>query len=878
MEEIIGNNKLEKTEFEELYGDEFFIIDSNNIDSIENRLYGYALSNEKVIEDVKDIENGVTGEGTYVYIEVKGNKISIFQDFDGSYGLYLFRKDDYFAISNSFLKLVEFLKHDFELTLNSDYAQGLFTSGLCSHVYEETMVNEIIAIPRNFTLHIDKVEKVVSFEKHDFQEKTIDLDSEEGLDLLDNWFFKYINILRSIKAKTNNIIIDLSGGFDSRMVFVFALCANIDLNKIQVGSLVHKTNESIIEDFEIASEIAEKYNIKLNNDKIFFEKRIPFKDILTTLNVSFYIKLGFNNQLNYIFYKSEDKVYSFNGSGGGKLRNLNDRNPSEFLSDLAHFSNKLDKTLTEPSLRIISSTFERMNDEFEVNDIESKRLVDLLYSENRFKNHFGKLSVERYMKNLIRFSPLLDAEINKLKLTTKDCDDENILMAVFFLRYCPELLEFRVQGGRKVDEETLQKAREINKIKPFVPKQYEFISGPPIDMDQIEENKRNFSYPFGRNKSANDYLKEIFYSRKFEMEFKKYFTDTLYNNITKSIETKQYFPFQRAFPAISVMKIIDDINFSQSKRDYTFSSWLTSHRDDKYENNDSVLPMNRRSLLNYATARIDMVNKGNQDNNLEVLEVSDNFVDVDYPEWLKKEDGSGLIAVSQKGTLDLKVKCINDGELNIYLKSRDVKDGNRIRFPIYIDYTKCTINGEDILTENTLATHSKPYLINRDVKDSEILDIHLEWKPFDYTSNYKFAPKTDNKLNKYNTARIDAHLDSDGTKVKLKVIEIDDYLKMGKLSWAQDPDSTVSITNNNNSIDFKLLCLGYGDLELRLRGVMFRLNNQRIPIYINYTKFQVNGEDIIEEDKIVEHNTPIVYTKKVDYGDVVKVHIEWLPC
>ena len=199
MEETTGNYKLEKTEFEELYGDEFFIIDSNNIDSIENRLYGYALSNEKVIEDVSDIEDGVTGEGTYVYIEVKGNKISIFQDFDGSYGLYLFRKDDYFAISNSFLKLVEFLKHDFELTLNSDFAQGLFTSGLCSHVYEETLVNEIIAIPRNFTVHIDKVENVVSFEKHDFQEKTIDLDSEEGLDLLDNWFFKYINIFFKIK-------------------------------------------------------------------------------------------------------------------------------------------------------------------------------------------------------------------------------------------------------------------------------------------------------------------------------------------------------------------------------------------------------------------------------------------------------------------------------------------------------------------------------------------------------------------------------------------------------------------------------------------------------------------------------------------------------
>ena len=877
MEETTGNNNIEKTEFEELFGDEFFVIDSNNIDSIKSRLYGYALSNEEVIEDVSDIKDGVTGEGAYVYIDVNKDNVSIYQDFNGSYGLYLFRKDDYFAISNSFLKLVEFLKHDFELTLNFDYAQGLFTSGLCSHVYEETLVNEIIALPRNFIVNIDKVENVVSFDKIDFEEKTIDLDTKEGLDILDNWFYKYINIIRSIKAKTNNIIIDLSGGFDSRIVFIFALCSNIDLNKVKIGSMTHKTNKSIQEDYEIASEIAKELNLKLN-EEVFFEKRIIFKDILTTLNASFYIKLGFHNQLNYIFYKSVDKVYSFSGSGGAKLRSWNDRNPSEFLSDLAHYSNRLDKTLTEPSLRIMSSTIERLNDEFEVNDIESKRLVDLLLSENRFKNHFGKLSAERYMRNMIRFCPLADSGINKLKLTTKDCDDENILMALVFLRYCPKLLEFRVQGGRTIDEETLQKAREINKIKPFEPKQYEFISGPPIDMEQIEENKRNFSYPFGRNNTVNNYLKEIFYSRKFEMEFKKYFTDTLYNNITKSIETKQYFPFQRAFPAISVMKIIDDINFSQSKKDYSFSSWLTSYRDDKYENNDSVLPMNRRPLLNYATARIDMVNKGNQNNSLEVLEVSDNFADVDYPEWLKKEDGSGLIAVSQKGTLDLKVKCINDGELNIYLKSRDVKDENRIRFPIYIDYTKCTINGEDILTENTLATHSKPYLINRAVKDSEILDIHLEWKPFDYTSNYKFAPKTDNKLNKYNTARIDAHLDSDGTKVKLKVIEIDDYLRMGKLSWAQDPDSTVSITNNNNSIDFKLLCLGYGDLALRLRGVMFRLNNQRIPIYINYTKFQVNGEDIIEEDKIVEHNTPIVYTKKVDYGDVVKVHIEWLPC
>ena len=38
MEETTGNNNIEKTEFEELFGDEFFVIDSNNIDSIKELL------------------------------------------------------------------------------------------------------------------------------------------------------------------------------------------------------------------------------------------------------------------------------------------------------------------------------------------------------------------------------------------------------------------------------------------------------------------------------------------------------------------------------------------------------------------------------------------------------------------------------------------------------------------------------------------------------------------------------------------------------------------------------------------------------------------------------------------------------------------------
>lgn len=723
------------SEFEELYGDEFFIIHSNNLDFINERLYGYILNDDGVIRNVSMVNSNMSREGAYVLVSVNTEEITISQDITGSYGLYLFRNGDFFAISNSFLKLVEFLKHDYFLTFNSDYACALISAGLCSYIYEETLINEIKSIPRNYVININKYKKTISLDKFDLNEKSIDLDSKEGLAILDKWFFKYIDIIRSIKAKTNNITIDLSGGFDSRMTFIFALCSNIDLNKVKIISMVSKNNESIKEDYKIANKIANEFNFKLNND-VFFEKRIPFHDILTTLTLSFYIKLGFHNQMNYIFYKSEESVYSFNGAGGEKLRGYNNKNPNDFLVDYEDHAKKLDKILVEPSLRIMDSTIKKMYTEFKINNINSKKIVDLLYSENRFKNHFGKLSVERYMKNLIRFTPLLDSEINKLKLTTKHCDDENLLMAVIFLRYCPKLLEFEFQGGREIDEKTIQIAKEINKIKPFKNKQYEFISGPPINLEEIQENIKKFTYPFGTNASVDEYLKEIFYSRKFEMEFKTIFTDNLYNVISKSIETKQYFPLQYAFPVFSIMKILNDVKFSQPKKDYKFSSWLINYVDNGWDNNDSIPPVYRELLLAYGTARIDMINKGNDCNNLEILETSDQFSIIDYPEWFKGENGQGLTILSKKCVLDLKVKCINDGNLNINLKSRDVKDKNQCRFPIYIDYIKFTVNGEDMLVDNILVTHDKPYIYSKPVKDSETLDIHIEWKPFDNNSYY----------------------------------------------------------------------------------------------------------------------------------------------
>ena len=374
------------------------------------------------------------------------------------------------------------------------------------------------------------------------------------------------------------------------------------------------------------------------------------------------------------------------------------------------------------------------------------------------------------------------------------------------------------------------------------------------------------------------------------VEFTHGITSTQFGGVYRTVV------YQEDLRSLGVRIKIESGKNRYIKYDYDTNSFVILDEEDgkdmvdggnmveEYGNNDSVPPISRELLLNYGTARIDLMNMGNQDNNIEILEKSDNFSELTYPEWLGGSDGNGLIILSHVGSLNLKVKCINDGELNIRLRSRDLKDKNQKRFPVFIDYTKCTINGEEFLEDSSLVTHGKPYLITRPVKDSEILDICFEWKPFDNTSDYQdegrqILQRVGNKLNKYNTARIDVYLDGkDKTGNTLKLAEIDDYTNLSKLTWMENPNSSLSITNRNNAIDFKLICLDDGDLSLKLRGVSFKMGNQRIPIFINYTKFIVNDDDIIGDNTVVDHNHPFIYNKNVENGEMVKVHIEWTPC
>ena len=71
--------------------DNFFIIDSNNLNDIKTKLYGYYLSEDK--NPPKDKLN-LNGLGAYLYVLVNEKEITIYQDYIGCYGLYFFQDKD----------------------------------------------------------------------------------------------------------------------------------------------------------------------------------------------------------------------------------------------------------------------------------------------------------------------------------------------------------------------------------------------------------------------------------------------------------------------------------------------------------------------------------------------------------------------------------------------------------------------------------------------------------------------------------------------------------------------------------------------------------------------------------------------------------------
>lgn len=721
---INGNN--------DFLNEEFFIIDCDNVNSIETAFYGYTIQNNTIIDkSTFDINGELNGTGAYVLIKAENEGITIHQDNMGCYGIYEYRNGDYFAVSNSFLKLVEFLYNTSNpITFNEDFANHYLSTGITPMIPDETLVNEIRILPRNYIVHINKSDNAPSYEELDFKENTIPIDSAEGIEILDRWYNRWSELIRDLRAKTNFLTMDLSGGFDSRVVSALWLSSNINLDNI----LIHSTEvdtERFNEDLEIASEIASHFGFRLNQERNI--NIIPI-EMEETLNRPSYVELGFHKHRVHPTMIYQYPLYRFSGHCGGLVRNYPNKTLEEYIEDIVRRSKRFDNTTRESTRKLLDSKIDDFSAKYGL-DKNSKRLASLLYRETRNRHHFGKEWIDSYLYNKITLAPLSDPDLSKLKVSTEEHNNDLLLFSLIFLRYCPDLIDFKIEGGREIGKDTIELASKINEKYPFYKREVEYIAGPEIDLNIENKPKINTA------EDVKKIFKDIFFSQNFMKEFEKYYSPQIYDKIRYRCKNRKSSPFEDVYASIDILKIRDYVKVNHTLNTGSYGDWLNSYDIIEQERNELKIEgnnkVNEKLVEKYRTLRVDMKNIGLDTNNLEIIEKSSKYSMDTTPEWFGKSKGIGHVIYTKQSCFDLKLKMVNDGLFHLRLRGMDVRDINDKKFPVYIDCKKLEINGKDVLDENVLVCHQDPYSFKKEVLDGETLSIHIEWLPFNDESIYR---------------------------------------------------------------------------------------------------------------------------------------------
>jgi len=551
-----NNTKINlQNKLNNLINENFFVFDSNHLDEINSRLYGFIVSKDGILTDDFYKKLGKYEEplpqGVYIMLRKLGKEIIINQDFYGSIGLYIYenKEEEYFALSNSFLLLEEYLSGNQKLTLNKEFADNLIVSSLITFSIEETLIKEIRQIPSNAFLVINIKKKDLKIHYKNFKENSIPLESEEGLTIIDNWFDKWGYIFRSLQKKTNNLLSDLSGGFDTRTMITIILNSINDMNELQINSIRDKKHDHEV-DFKIASDISRKFGFKLNNYSL--DSNLTKWSLKDTIYSTIYSKLGFHKEFYFKTYFYHKPRFLFTGSGGEILRGYPNIPIEKYKKTCLKSIKFHEKEFYYSSEKIFDRSIiflksqKAFNNDYEISfDIHSKCMG---------RNHFGKSAFQNFMTNIYILQPLMDPEINKIKFDVNNSKPHD-LIAYIMVRFAHDLIYFPFQGNRTLNVESIKKAERLNNhMKPYK-KKIDYNKN--FFIDNSRKSPVNFT---GNTSNAFTYFDELVNSSKYINAVNKLYDKDVYDWANEYRYKTNYHPLTHHYALLSIVKIFENLS------------------------------------------------------------------------------------------------------------------------------------------------------------------------------------------------------------------------------------------------------------------------------------------------------------------------------
>ncbi|WP_323735643.1 glycosyltransferase [Methanosphaera sp. ISO3-F5] len=169
----------------------------------------------------------------------------------------------------------------------------------------------------------------------------------------------------------------------------------------------------------------------------------------------------------------------------------------------------------------------------------------------------------------------------------------------------------------------------------------------------------------------------------------------------------------------------------------------------------------------------------------------------------------------------------------------------------------------------SLLAENDQYILNWIINDTENY----------YKYNYTINEENYDYLSKYVECRIDIkNYGTIGNDVLLlKNNEI--LTKITQPGWFNDKKGRGTVIQSiTGSLDLTFKCIKQGILEFNFRSIDYRDNlGNTMPLLIDYTEIIIDDETIISGSMVAWHDSPYTYSKKVEDGQKVHLHVTWKP-
>jgi hypothetical protein len=334
----------------------------------------------------------------------------------------------------------------------------------------------------------------------------------------------------------------------------------VDLRGVQVYASPD-TLHTHKEDYRIATLLAEKYGFMLNRPVR--PREIDSFNVHDTWALSFYTKLGAHKEMYFKQERFRERKFLFTGNGGECIRDYWPETVEHYVNRAVERCHRYYAKATVDCPRMERSTRNVLNRTFDAlrkhyasvnHPVPEEDMTQVLYRETRCRNHFGKAIIESWLSNTVSLSPLMDPDLLRLKRSTAGCQDKSLLVAMILSRYLPDLPDIPFDSGRKIMEDTLLFARQLNQRFPL-PSHMErpAVSSPEKASDQPVTLTKDVPLC-----QADEELKNVFLSPAFEKWFEYLYEIRIYHIIRSDTATRRLYPLYLVYAAVAIVKILMD--------------------------------------------------------------------------------------------------------------------------------------------------------------------------------------------------------------------------------------------------------------------------------------------------------------------------------